>query len=436
MKKPVKNKSIPSNQHRPMVYEQVAYTNQLSTQVSETETDILSPKFQFSKFHPSEDALIEIETQDGKVHRVDSQHETGGHNHLSLRLQKFIQLSQQYSQSDIENLDGSTASQTPLKATLTENESVTFRAAADWQVESKHQFIGQTVKPASQSVAPTTRPDGESSLGSKSIKLRIDSGRSQKSPHFIVEPSTTAPIPNAHLNPKKVKLQRNSSGLLWKVDSLQWPAITDKLLHEPSLIVDKIGSNVSKLMSGEQNRLMVTSALRGEGCTTLSITIARWARSQNRQVLLVDADLKKAALTKSIGVDQDVNWLSTINTPRNIGDVIIQDENSGMFLMPLSPMNDRSNLPSNIYQAFAKMLEPIADCFDLIVMDIGTTNQFLAETSRVDVVADVAMLVNDVTRTPPSEFSRAKTSLLSAGISKMIVAENFANSADQNCNMF
>lgn len=422
MKKTVQSNS---NQHVPGIYDQVAMTNQSSSEVSETDTDILSPNFQFSKFHPSDDALMEIDIDDGKNHRVDTQHQTTPHNHLSLRLQKFIKLTEQYVQEE----EGETINQQATTSVVQPaKQNQTFRAKADWQVQSKHQFVTPTAQPAKQNVAPRSKPKGESSLGSQSVKIRIDSGPRKKAPHFITQPETTTSTTEPQTQTKSTKLERKQSGLLWSVNVLQWPSITDQLLQEPSLTIDRIGNNVSKLMTGDQNRLIVTSAKRGEGSSTLSISIARWARANRRQVLLIDADLQDAGLTSSIGLGTEVSWLSTIDTPRNVGDVIIQDQESGMFVMPLSPLSDRSNLPSNIFQALTKMLEPICDCFDLVVMDMGPTQQFLNETSRVDVVADAAMLVNDVTQPSDGEFSRAKSSLLSAGIAKMIVAENFSNS--------
>ena len=77
------------------------------------------------------------------------------------------------------------------------------------------------------------------------------------------------------------------------------------------------------------------------------------------------------------------------------------------------------------------MLEAISDCFDLVVMDIGPNSQFLNETNRADLVADVGLLVKDANQTNAEAFGRTKTSLLSADIAKMIVAENFAGNGNR-----
>lgn len=422
MKKPAQSESNTSSHPIPSVYDQVAYTNELSTRVSETETDILSPGFQFSTIQPGVPTKTFIDEQSGNVHRIDPQHEAVQSPH-SVRLQKFIELSQQYAQTDIQNLTSTDATEPPQ---LASTGLATFHATANWQTESKHQFIRPTHQPTRQSKAPVTKPNGESTLDSKSVKIRIDSGIAKSAPHFDVEPATSAPIPDPHVTKaKEDPEQRSASKVPWKVASLHWPIITDRLLQDRSQTINQIGENISKLMTGDQNRLMVSSTSRGEGVTTIAVSIARWARSRRRQVLLIDADLQNASLTTEVGLDQGVNWLNTINNPSNVGDSIVQDQNTGLFLMPLAPMIDRSNLPSNIYQALGKMIEPISDCFELVVMDVGPTQQFLHETSRVDFVADLALLVNDVTKTNPNAFIETKSNLLSAGICKMIVAENF-----------
>lgn len=415
MKKPAQPE-VTTAQPIPSVYDQVAYTNQLSTHVTETETDILSPGFQFSSIQPGVAAKTFVDKDGTQLHRIDPQHDIQSPH--ATRLQKFIELSQQYANSDTQAI-------APAPETEAQD-SITFRARADWKTETSHQFVGQTIQPAKKPQAPVSKPSRESTLNSNSVKIRIDSGSATTAPHFEVDSTPTAPIPSSNISkPQDDAVQQTSTNVPWKVASLTWPAITDHLLQDPALIIDGIGENISKLMTGDQNQLMVASTSRGEGVTTLSISIARWARNLRRQVLLIDADLQNAALTTSIGLSHEVSWLNSVNNPQNVGDTIVQDRHAGLFVMPLAPMIDRSNLPSNIYQALGKMLEPISDCFDLIVMDVGPSSQFLGETSRVDFVADMALLVKDVTKTQSNEFAAAKSNLLSAGICKMIVAENF-----------
>lgn len=420
MKKPAQSESNLANHPVRSVYDQVAYTNELSTRVSETETDILSPGFQFSSIQPGVPAEQFIDQPDGNVHRIDPQHESVQTPH-SDRLQKFIELSQQYAQTDTQPVSSSETTG-PVRQNPSSN---VFRATADWKSETRHQFVQPPLQPTKQTKVPVTKPNHESTLDSKSIKIRIDSGSTQSTPHFEVESNTTAPIPKAHIShPKEIEEQRSAT-LPWKVAPLQWPSITDKLLLDPSQTIQRIGENISNLLTGDQNQLLVSSTSRGEGVTTIAVSIARWARSQRRQVLLIDADLQNASLTSLAGLGGEVSWLDTVNNPRNVGDTIVQDQNTGLFLMPLAPMTDRSNLPSNIYQALGRMLELISDCFELVVMDVGPTYQFLNESSRVDFIADAALMVDDVTKTERSRFVAAKSNLLSAGICKMIVAENF-----------
>lgn len=436
------------------VYQEVVDVNQSSTGISEAETDILSPGFRFTRFQPGEPSELIVDEQQEKVHRIDSKHATIAPSHLSMRLQKFVALTQHYTREEeaegqggvetqIAEPDSSTlpprdsepSSTNPSASSISSSprppaDTATFRATANWDASTLQKFVVSPPDKTSRR-AQTSRPVGESTLTPTPVRTRVDAKHSLARPHFAVAPvSRDANLtPPAEESTKPASVQPAHEGLLWQAERLQWPAITSQLLEDPSNVIDKIGSNIVKLMTGVQNQLAVASTRRGEGTTTLAISLARWARSQGKQVLLIDADLANADLTSSIGLDTSISWLSAINDTRKIGKSIIQDQDSGVFVMPLSAMVDRSNLPSDIYQALGQLLESISDCFDFIVMDIGTTQQFLNETSRIDLVADVALLVQDVAVTENAQFVQAKSNVLSAGIAKMIVAQNSTGAA-------
>lgn len=446
------------------VYEQVVSATQSGVDVRENETDILNPQFKFSK-SDSEDTSPVVLAADGTVHRVDPGHEKVAASHLPDQLEQFIELSQTFANSEKEDRPQSShateVASSPVSIPEDSSHSTveskykrvahtrqTFTATTSWAALSRQKLVGQQLAKVRAQYANTVRPDGESTIGPHAAVTqtpRRHQSVKQKSvakPHFPIDSDLDVPqstetrhssesewrtdeamdeLHGMHAAP----VAKPSSGMLHQVEQINWPRVTTELISDRSLTLNKIGNNLFRLLTGEQNQVLVTSSQRGEGVSTLSISLARWTAKMGRQVLLVDADLTRAGLTESLGLSERFNWLPAVNDHRRISQALLHGKESGVFLMPLLPMTDRSNLPSNIYQALGDLLAKISDCFELIVIDAGPSQQFLNETSRADLIADAALLVQDVSIAQPQRFSQTKSELLAAGVAKMIVAENF-----------
>ena len=143
------------------------------------------------------------------------------------------------------------------------------------------------------------------------------------------------------------------------------------------------------------------------------------------RVLLIDGDLENAGLTRTLGLDGTISWTRVANQQCKIGEALVLGQASGIYLMPLASVLNRGNYPSDLYSELGKIVDPISDCFNLIIIDVGPSRQLTQETNRIDLVGDATMLVNDVSRTLVDEFEKNKSNLLAYGISKMLVAENF-----------
>ena len=63
--------------------------------------------------------------------------------------------------------------------------------------------------------------------------------------------------------------------------------------------IAQLANSVFKLMGTNSRRLAITSPGRGEGTTSVAISLARWAAASGKKVLLVDADLGESRIERT-----------------------------------------------------------------------------------------------------------------------------------------
>lgn len=134
-------------------------------------------------------------------------------------------------------------------------------------------------------------------------------------------------------------------------------------------------------LAGEISTLMVTSAVEGEGKSTTAAGLAVVLAQQGRQVVVVDADLRRPHLTDLFGLPGEVGLTNVLLGQVSL-DVALQAGADGQVAVlgrGTEPPNPADLLTS---PALAALLRRLAERFDLVVLD---TPPLLA-------VADAAIL--------------------------------------------
>jgi Mrp family chromosome partitioning ATPase len=171
----------------------------------------------------------------------------------------------------------------------------------------------------------------------------------------------------------------------------------------------------------------------------LAISLARWAAAENRQVLLVDADLSQPELSKLVGLGPRLSWLEALHQNSPAAECVIRAAQSGVCVMPLGPVSTRTALPRFTFDQLGQFLESIDRYFDLILFDVGPASQLMIQVSDPQRLCDAVLLVRDVGRTAANDFNRIQAGLLSFGIERLAIAENFvpvAKDGDSQPNPF
>jgi capsular exopolysaccharide synthesis family protein len=144
---------------------------------------------------------------------------------------------------------------------------------------------------------------------------------------------------------------------------------------------------------GQQGKIVVlTSALPGEGKTTTSICLARVAAQAGSKVLLLDCDLRRRAVTRTLGLTPETGLAEVLHGTTPLESAVILDQTSGAYVLPLahsaSSTEDIFGLP-----AMDQLLARARASFDLIILDtapvlaLADTRFVAGNTHRVVVLA-------------------------------------------------
>jgi len=150
---------------------------------------------------------------------------------------------------------------------------------------------------------------------------------------------------------------------------------------------------------GQQGKIVVlTSALPGEGKTTTSICLARVAAQAGSKVLLLDCDLRRRAVTRTLGLTPEKGLAEVLHGTAPLESAVLLDQTSGAYVLPLahtaSSTEDLFGLP-----AMDQLLARARGSFDLIILDTAPVLA-LADTRILAGKTDLVVLLARWRKTP------------------------------------
>lgn len=170
----------------------------------------------------------------------------------------------------------------------------------------------------------------------------------------------------------------------------------------------------SSAQAGKGRCVLITSAIGGEGKTTLAAQLAARCGNAGMSTLLVDADLRRAALCRLLDVPEGLGLSDVLKDEAVIDEVVIRVQGGTFNLLPAgTPVHDTSR----VLQArkFGLLIAQLRQLYDLIIIDsppILPVPDALILGGWVDGAVIAARY--DISRFPQVE--RARRQLDSAGI--------------------
>jgi capsular exopolysaccharide synthesis family protein len=139
--------------------------------------------------------------------------------------------------------------------------------------------------------------------------------------------------------------------------------------------------------------VLVTSALPGEGKSTVAVNLARVAATSGNRVLLIDADLRRPSLTTTLGLRAPAGLSDVVAGHCELQDALRRDPRTGLFVIGGSHRLHGADALSLLGSAeLDSLLTFSRRCFDLVVIDSAPLLP-IADTRLLAELADGVVMV-------------------------------------------
>ncbi len=144
----------------------------------------------------------------------------------------------------------------------------------------------------------------------------------------------------------------------------------------------------------DMTHVLVTSALPGEGKSTVSVNLARAAAAADSRVLLIDADLRHPSLANALGLRSPAGLSDVIAGQCELQDAFRQDPRTGLFVIGGSQRLHGADALSLLGSAEMDSLLTFARrCFDLVIIDSAPLLPIADTRVLTDLVDGVVMVI-------------------------------------------
>ncbi len=152
---------------------------------------------------------------------------------------------------------------------------------------------------------------------------------------------------------------------------------------------------VSRLLNTHgSSALVITSPLPGDGKTTTAINLALTLSRQGRNVLLIDADLRRGAIGSLLGAPHALGLTDVLQATTELGDVVRSIEVAPGRPLHYIPLGSPSTQPVSLLssRAMGDLLGHLRGEFDVLIIDSPPIN-VVTDTVALATFADGVIVV-------------------------------------------
>jgi len=159
--------------------------------------------------------------------------------------------------------------------------------------------------------------------------------------------------------------------------------------------------------------VLVTSALPGEGKSTMAMSLAQMVARYGQRVIVIDGDLRRPAVHRLAGVSQRpglIEWLLNRNA---LEEVIYSTGPGGVDVIPAG---DQPQLPPNLLSSdrFRQLLRGLMERYDMVILDSAPVLA-VSDTRILSTLAEKTLFVVRWASTSHKVAASALRQLLEAG---------------------
>ena len=179
--------------------------------------------------------------------------------------------------------------------------------------------------------------------------------RSPEQIHHLFNVSTMGIIPlqqESKAEPFDYVVDKPMSGLAEAINTLR---ISLSLLN-PDAVVKSV---------------LITSSVPAEGKSTLAIMLARMSANSGQKTVVVEADIRRPAISKVFGFDKESLGLTDLlsNHDLTLADVLLKDSKTGLMILSRGKAGYVNPLDLFASKRMRSIMQELREQFDLVVVD-------------------------------------------------------------------
>lgn len=161
---------------------------------------------------------------------------------------------------------------------------------------------------------------------------------------------------------------------------------------------------------GSAKIIAITSALPGEGKTSMALSLARVSAMMGARTLVIDADIRRRMLTQAAHLHPVIGLIDIIEGKESSDKAIIADAQKGLDILPLT--DNEKNLTLDLFgrPAMRTLLKELQKEYDFVIIDTAPTLP-VAETRILATLVDSVVLLVRWRKTPREIVRAALESL-------------------------
>jgi Mrp family chromosome partitioning ATPase len=293
--------------------------------------------------------------------------------------------------------------------------------------------LPEITTPAAGSAANASSSGQDLSRPSLDFESRTDS------PTTLARTSPP-PLPLPAIVAAKSDLEEETSRAAFDVDHFAWPEVCNALLEKRASDFARLAGQLVTESALGRKVVAITGSRRGDGRTTLALTLARRLATSAVKIVLVDADFEAPQLAARLGLTVQSGWEKVLNDGLPVWEGLIESLKDRLSLLPLAPrplsgagQPLAADFVARNVAIIRQHLETLRKYFDVVLVDAGAIKSARSDAKLRGPLAlagslDAAILVSDARMAAPGRVADLQRRLSEARITPLGIAENFCPS--------
>ncbi len=220
---------------------------------------------------------------------------------------------------------------------------------------------------------------------------------------------------------------------LLEVYRFDWPVICRRLNEDAYEEIDHVADALMDGMRQGQTAVGMAGCRRGEGSTTLLLSVARQLGERRLRVALVDAHLTRPDLARRLRLLPERGWEGVLAGRLSLATVAIRSVQDRLTVVPLRQPISRaeadaeveSDQPSIVETRMLGAIDTLADHYDLVLLDMGPLDDLTALGGVLAGRLDTMVLVHNPNVTSENQLAETQQHLARVQIAQAGIVRNF-----------